>query len=294
MFHQWQETTRSQSPIFNLKCFQNFLKTILLDHALLMCNSSTTKSTTSSTTTSPSTPPTSTSPPINVLDLCGGKGGDLTKYMHYSQIKQVVLVDISENSLRAAHTKYKNLCLFSKFNFQTHWIDAWSPHPFFQHEQFDLIICHFAFHYAAKNLTSFHQGWNNMSQCLKKGGHLILTCPNPDRVKLFRNNNICTIQFLDQVKGEQDADGGKPYNFTLIDSVKECTEYLMPSNIQMIEYGLQHHFQVIKYGKLMDLGVETSLKNTKLAKKMHVCNQALSQEEQAVADLYDYFIWEKI
>ena len=49
------------------------------------------------------------------MDICGGMGGDLSRFSRY-RVESLVLVDIAENSVRKAEDRYKELPKHRTYN----------------------------------------------------------------------------------------------------------------------------------------------------------------------------------
>lgn len=84
---------RRESPIIHLKGLNNWIKTVLINEALDHLNANNIPK------------PGSVGP--SVLDLCGGKGGDLFKFMEH-KLSHYVLADIADGSVRDAMKRYNN------------------------------------------------------------------------------------------------------------------------------------------------------------------------------------------
>lgn len=74
--HKQNHTERAQSASLAIRKFNNFVKSALIGESL-------------------------TGKRQRVLDLCGGTGGDLSKYQHFN-VAHVDLIDISDTSVEEA------------------------------------------------------------------------------------------------------------------------------------------------------------------------------------------------
>jgi mRNA (guanine-N7-)-methyltransferase len=201
---------RANSPLIALRKYNNYVKSSLiasaLESALLGTNGE----------------------GARVLDLCGGFGGDLSKYAHHN-VKQVVLVDISEDSVNEARRRYEEgnftyeaqfFCC-NAFNFKT-----MSQLLFPQY--FDVISCQFALHYAFASAQQVNEVFHLISWALKPTGKFIATVPNAEviRPKLQEANSWC----FGHARVER---GGMPheYLFTLDTAVERVPEYYVDLNI---------------------------------------------------------------
>jgi mRNA (guanine-N7-)-methyltransferase len=229
----------------------------------------------------------------HVLDLCGGKGGDLTKYTHFPFISHVTLADISDESINESIEKYKKLNRPS-FTFNTIVLDAWKPNEFFSSLSYDIVICHFALHYACVNEATLEQTFLNIQQCLKPGGLFIFTVPNSQEIQKFKNNNICQIEFK---KATVTFENFTPYSFSLVDSVQNCVEYLVPSYDFMKLLGEKHDLKLLESQSFKNYSVSCVKNNMNLAQKMKVIDYShislLTKEEENVSNLYDFYVFQK-
>lgn len=107
----------------------------------------------------------------NVLDLGGGKGGDLSKYYH-SKIKNLLIVDNSLESLKICKTRMEKI----KINCTLLNKDMWREEGFGK-DIFDVVSSQFAFHYAFKNEHFARKTLKNIVECLKLNGYFIGTIP---------------------------------------------------------------------------------------------------------------------
>ena len=215
---------RRESPIFNLKGFNNWVKSVLIAlHA---------------------------TPGMRVLDLAGGKGGDLAKWRK-ADISHLVLADVAHVSVQHALERYVSSAppfpaLFVATDcFATRFLEQMDPAI-----RFDLVSCQFAFHYAFETEQRLRTALSNLTNRLEPGGYFLGTIPNALRlVRLIRSvpgntwsNSICKLEFDPSMDKDCFPEFGARYSFTLADAVDSVPEYLVhPAVFERVaaEYGLE-------------------------------------------------------
>jgi mRNA (guanine-N7-)-methyltransferase len=198
-----------------------------------------------------------------VLDLCCGKGGDLTKWARMN-VGALWMADIARNSVNHAVSRYNDMKF--KFPIRTAAVDCaryrletipgFYPKKLF----FDLVSCQFSFHYCFESEQRARAMLMNISDRLKSGGIFIATIP--DANVLVRNcresdapdgsfgNSKFRVRFTGQNWDAQkhelnlpiDQPFGIKYYFTLSNAVEDCPEFLVhfPTLEKLAaEYGLR-------------------------------------------------------
>lgn len=241
--------SRTQSPIYKLRNFNNAIKYILLNEWT----------------------PRSPTPdrPTTLLDLCCGKGGDLNK-CEFVDIGQYIGVDISDLSIKEAFSRYsRNKARFipahdekkrkkdtRRYNFEACFAtgDCFStPIPEILEPNFpgiinslfpvDCVSMQFSMHYAFETEDKVNGMLMNVSKSLRPGGRFIGTIPSSD----FIRDKIMNRHFIDPegkkfgndlysvaFKEPPPADGifkppfGREYNYTLKDAIDDVPEYVVP------------------------------------------------------------------
>ena len=187
---------RRRSPIFDLKKYNNWVKACLINKYL----------------------PAPAGRPAAVFDFCGGKGGDLRKFLNHN-IGVVVLADLSNESVQQAIARYTNMdtapppadppdaqpaqppprpALFDFHAFDTNCFGADFLRVVEDHlaannvtldtsgrtqvsdpaGAFDLVSCQFAIHYAFESEETARSAVRNVARLLRPGGHFIGTTVN--------------------------------------------------------------------------------------------------------------------
>jgi mRNA (guanine-N7-)-methyltransferase len=169
-YHQKHKETREEresSPLISVRKFNNFIKSVLISEhgGLKDCSNA------------------------KILDLCGGTGGDFPKFQHLPSVSQVVLVDISPDSVAEAERRYISTAhgrnpynfsailqcgnAFSLPDMQTHLGQLVSKCGYF-----DMVNCQFALQYAFKSPETASEAFEVISYYLKPGGKCVATIPN--------------------------------------------------------------------------------------------------------------------
>ena len=230
---------RSSSPIYGIKTFNNWIKTILIHLAIDHLSSSSKKK-------------------IKVLDLACGTGGDWGKFQRFSnQIEEYYGIDCAKRSIEIAEDRYRQKVNNNNTSYpliKSSWkvadlkkqtITLSPPSPSFQ-----LVSCQFAFHYACSSEESVRQWLSNISNSLQPGGVFIATFPNSNHIQWLLNDKLnkqennkqlkmkekeWSIEFVTGPKWNStntnfifSPEFGHCYLFTLEEAVQECPEYLVP------------------------------------------------------------------
>jgi len=171
---------RKNSPVGNLKIVNNLMKRSLITEALSMLNQEKSQA-------------------IRIVDLCGGKGGDLKKYIHACGDSQrrieYLLLDISPSEVQRAKDRFSQLpvhekALFDKATFLCADIcdQTALAHLSSQIANFlgtcDIVSCQFALHYLCESEEKFRSFWKtvNLFAAQKQTSILLLSYPSRKRV----------------------------------------------------------------------------------------------------------------
>lgn len=199
---------RSQSRIFYLRNFNNWIKSILIGEFLEKVRQRKNRD-------------------ITALDLGCGKGGDLLKWRK-GRISRLVCADIADVSMKQCQQRYEDMrCRRdNEYIFNAEFITADCSKELlvekFRDPQmcFDICSCQFACHYSFETLEQADMMLRNACGRLNPGGYFIGTTPNS--FELIRRletsetesfgNEIYTVKF--QKKGSYPLFGCK-YDFNL-------------------------------------------------------------------------------
>ena len=224
---------RKQSPIYNLRCLNNFVKSTLIQ--------------------------TVTKKKDRVMDLACGKGGDLGKFKK-AEIGYYCGIDIALESVRRDAIQRYNK---GDYTFPATFIagDA------FVHDLedvlgenvkglFDVVSCQFAIHYSFSTEKRARKAFENISKALRPGGHFVGT--TVDSNVLVRNlrqtdgllfgNDVIEVNFDEKhSKKEFLPPGfGIEYSFTLEDAVTDCKESLVPL-ITFAELAKEYDLEIMRW-----------------------------------------------
>ena len=224
---------RRQSPIYNLRCLNNFVKSTLIQ--------------------------TLTKKDDRVMDLACGKGGDLGKFKK-AEIGYYCGIDIALESVRRDAIQRYNK---GDYTFPATFIagDA------FVHDLedvlgekvnglFDVVSCQFAIHYSFSTEKRARKAFENISKALRPGGHFVGT--TVDSNVLVRNlrqtdgllfgNDVIEVNFDEKhCKKEFLPPGfGIEYSFTLEDAVTDCKESLVPF-VTFAELAKEYDLEIMRW-----------------------------------------------
>ncbi|CAF1207095.1 unnamed protein product [Didymodactylos carnosus] len=228
---------RTQSPIFYLRNFNNWVKSMLINE-YLQCIGRENNDRKNC---------------IHVLDLGCGKGGDVLKWKT-GKVDHVVFTDIAEKSVQACKERYKSLRAAYTAEFISLDCSKDLIRDKLQNKDnpiFDLVSSQFVIHYTFESCERIMIFLRNVSEMLRIGGYFIGTTINSSElICRCRNapnqtisNDIFKIAFD---KNTMDLSGDIPlfnakYDFSLHEVVN-CEEYLVyfPLLIKLAEkHGLE-------------------------------------------------------
>ncbi|CAI5758331.1 unnamed protein product [Candida verbasci] len=309
--------SRTNSPIYKLRNFNNTIKYILLSNWGKQIDQHDN---------------------FTLLDLCCGKGGDLNK-CEFIKINQYIGVDIANLSVKEAFERYSrqkarfkqfnNQRNSNRYNFEAYFatgdcFDEFIPNllepnfPGIIDRLFpvDVVSVQFSLHYAFETEEKVRTLLTNISRSLKSGGRFIGTIPSSDFIK----DKIVKNQLIPNDKGklgfgnelysvtfdkEPSPDGifrppfGNKYNYWLRDAVDDVPEYVVPfETLRALceEYDLvlkyKKNFQEIftqeipKYFKLLNRNLIEGLKRSD-------GKYGVEGEEKEAVAFYVGFVFEK-
>jgi mRNA (guanine-N7-)-methyltransferase len=205
---------RNDSPLFAIRSFNNFIKSVLIAEtvksAAIAIKSGKEES-------------------LHLLDLAGGTGGDLSKYQHSPQVRQVVLVDISSDSVAEAKRRYGELIKRSPKLYRAQFFQG-NAFSFADMEKlcpvggtFDIVSCQFAFHYACATIESLSEALSIVSFNLRPGGVFVATFPNATFIlnNLDNKRQLITHDYSIRFTGDSE------YLFSMGEAVVDVAEFLV-------------------------------------------------------------------
>ncbi|KAM7320465.1 hypothetical protein ACRRTK_020908 [Alexandromys fortis] len=210
---------RSQSRIFYLRNFNNWIKSILIGEFLEKVRQRKNRD-------------------ITVLDLGCGKGGDLLKWRK-GRISRLVCADIADVSMKQCQQRYEDMKgrRDNEYIFKAEFITADCSKELLAEKfhdpemRFDICSCQFACHYSFESSEQADMMLRNACGRLLPGGYFIGTTPNSfELIKRLEasetesfGNEIYTVKF--QKKGSYPLFGCK-YDFNL-EGVVDVPEFLV-------------------------------------------------------------------
>ncbi|XP_046961581.1 mRNA cap guanine-N7 methyltransferase [Vanessa cardui] len=226
---------RFNSPIFYLRNFNNWVKSVLIqEHTDKIREKDYGR-------------------PLRILDICCGKGGDLSKWQK-ARVEHVIFADIAEISIQQCKTRYEDLRRRLGRLYTAEFIATDCTKDTLRDKykdpsiKFDIASCQFGLHYSFESLGQARRMLSNISECLKPDGFFFGTIPDAYEI-ITRSkkspdasfgNRIFNIKLLFNPEDGYPLFGGK-YDFHL-EGVVDCPEFLV--NFELFvklakEYGLE-------------------------------------------------------
>ena len=221
--------TRSESRIFYLRNFNNWIKSVLIsEHVKKIRNENRYGK-------------------ISVLDLGCGKGGDIKKWK-IANVSRVTFVDVAEKSLEECKKRYEEA---KRPNFEAEFIHLDATEELIadklakENLEHDLISSQFVVHYSFESYEKANTFLKNVSDSLKTGGYFIGTTTNSyELIKRLKEspsnefgNELYKVRFELEDK-EKISLFGVQFFFELAEVV-ECPEFLI--NFKVLEQLASKH-----------------------------------------------------
>ncbi|EEB08863.1 P-TEFb-cap methyltransferase Pcm1 [Schizosaccharomyces japonicus yFS275] len=276
---------RRFSPIINLKRFNNWIKSVLINKF------------------------TPKKDLVLVLDMGCGKGGDLIKWDKVN-VDGYVGIDIAEISVNQARRRYQNLD--ASFDAVFYSGDCFST-PIYKllppdQRRFDIVSLQFCMHYAFESEALARQMLENVSSVLPRGGIMVGTIPSSDRIS-YRASKMApgTLQFgnaIYHVRFESPPNlsfrppFGNKYFFYLEDAVSDVPEFVVPFEA-FRALAEDYHLEMIWQKSFREIFMEekNSTEFGPLLERMQVIdkngNPGINGPEMEAADFYLAFAFEK-
>lgn len=228
---------RFNSPIFYLRNFNNWVKSVLIqEHSDKIREKDYGRR-------------------VRVLDICCGKGGDLSKWQK-ARVDRVIFADIASVSVEQCEKRYEDLYKRCRGRlFSAEFITADCTKETLRDKyidpsiNFDIVSCQFGFHYSFETLPQARRMLSNISECIKPGGYFFGTIPNAHEIvsrakkssDLSFGNRIFSIKLMFDPKSDGYPLFGGKYDFHL-EGVVDCPEFLVNFDLLVklaSEYGLE-------------------------------------------------------
>ncbi|XP_036177854.1 mRNA cap guanine-N7 methyltransferase isoform X5 [Myotis myotis] len=169
---------RSQSRIFYLRNFNNWMKSILIGEFLEKLRQKKTRD-------------------ITVLDLGCGKGGDLLKWKK-GRINKLVCTDIADVSVKQCQQRYEDMKnrRDNEYIFNAEFITADCSKELLIDKfrdpemRFDICSCQFVCHYSFESYDQADMMLRNACERLSPGGYFIGTTPNSFELIMVKKYNM--------------------------------------------------------------------------------------------------------
>ena len=247
-----------------------------------------------------------------VLDMACGVGGDLLKYEGFGNVQYTGL-DMSSVSIEKAYTRYESLIsqnkITSKVNYNV--FDMTTPMSIYQ--QYDIVSCMFAMHYAFENPKSLHTFFHNISEALTPYGIFIGIIPDASVIthrirrrpgKAPVKNNMYEIRASKKTSSTLRSNGitgaiGLDYDIRLSCNndvlFETCKEYLAPRP-SVMQIASQYGFEILMWENLQSFYWKFSQDEyyRSLFQDTYLHKHRISLDEWEIIHLYTAFIMRKL
>lgn len=235
-----------------------------------------------------------------ILDICGGKGGDVTKW-NLAGISHLVLADIAEKSVQHAMDRYNKI----RPQFTASFVCSNCHLPGLQRElekldyEFDLVSCQFALHYAFESQKQAEQLLSNVSCKLRPGGVFIGTIPSANRIvervrsspdKIKFGNEYYSVEFEET---EKFPTFGAKYTFNLEDAVEGVPEFLVHFET-LTDLAKKFNLKLEQKSNFSDFFSSAKPDKLELLTRMrHGDKSPIAKEFWEIINLYNAFVFRK-
>lgn len=237
--------TRAKSPIFYLRNFNNWIKSVLINEYIKKIRFE------------------SKIDNIAVVDLGAGRGGDILKWKK-ANVSKVTFLDLAEKSLDECQNRYNNPV---RCNFDAQFIHSDATRDLIRnkiHEsdlKHNMVSSQFCIHYSFESFKQADCFLENVSDSLEIGGYFIGTTTDSNelisRLKKSETNEfgneLYNIKFQLDEKTKNKTDFplfGVKFDFQL-DSVVECPEYLL-NFPALVKLAKRHNLELVFNEKFSD------------------------------------------
>nr|XP_021185981.2 mRNA cap guanine-N7 methyltransferase [Helicoverpa armigera] len=273
---------RFNSPIYYLRNFNNWVKSVLIQEYTDKIREK------------------DYGRSLRVLDICCGKGGDLSKWQK-ARVEHVVFADIADVSVQQCQTRYEDLGARSRGArlFSAEFIAADCTKDTLRDKykdpsiSFDIVSCQFGLHYSFESLPQAKRMLTNISECLKPGGYFFGTIPDAYEIVSRAQksngsfgNRIYNIKLLFDVEQGYPLFGGK-YDFHL-EGVVDCPEFLVNFKL-FTKLAMDFGLELVYKARFADFYKDHSEKYRQLLQKI-VCFESYPPPpgKELIADETEY------
>lgn len=233
---------RGQSQIIGLRNFNNWIKSVLIDQTIQSVNQSEHIQSNNQT----------------ILDLCGGKGGDLKKFK-IARIGRYVCADHADQSIIQAVERYHGKGLNDPFPALFVTADCHKARLskcLLPDDWFDVVSCQFALHYSFETEARARDFLFNAAERLRPGGKFIATFPNADTLvsgwrksgtNIAFQNSICTVRFaeIDEINASSQLDPNTSIDLSVLQSSEHFpTQHTSSCFSPLKPFGLKYWFNL--------------------------------------------------
>lgn len=161
-----------------------------------------------------------------VLDLCGGRGGDVGKWDR-ADIRHLVFADIAEEGVQEARRRHCGSYSVDYLVVDCHTAALRDALARTGHMgRFSVVSCQFALHYAFESEAQIRCLLQTVHDALLPGGCFIGTIPDADEI-LRRGSGDRDGYSITLHESTIQCEFGAAYRFTLTDAVPGLDEYLV-------------------------------------------------------------------
>ncbi len=222
--------------------------------------------------------------PLRVLDLCGGQGGDLSKWERVDHLTAYTLVDSSADSVKAARERYQGMR--QRFPCTPEFVVADMCEPGLRGRVYDVVSCQFALHYAFESEHKARAVLHHVASLLRPGGVFLVTIPNAERLRAFRVNPYCRIDWATP----------STYSFWLADAIDGVPEYVVPA-ADLVRYAAEAGLELSKHESFHDF-VSVHLRQNRFVALLQRMRQGKEEDvtstEWEIIDLYDVYVFTRV
>jgi mRNA (guanine-N7-)-methyltransferase len=238
------------------------------------------------------------------IDFAGGRGGDLLKYIR-SGTSELLLIDLSNESLRIARERYDNLSDKGNMNkletlrgnigndLRQDIVRVFGNNPV------DIVSIQFALQYIPESWDNLYNALDNMDYLLKSGGYVIMTIPNAELIRRRLTESTEIGNELYRIYGFTEGTDDRPpsYTFYLEDSIDNIPEYIL--DLQELINGVNElGWELIVNETFPDYYTSSrrTLEELKLADKMIIFdeNGKFPEDNWEIVELYKVLVWRKV
>lgn len=234
----------------------------------------------------------------NILELAGGRGGDLFK-LQSLQTNYILFIDIDENALNEAKRRYNELIKNKPFTIDFLQLDITKVGTLKEIQtiskvsMFNVISIQFAIHYFLSNETTFNRVLKTIDSLMETNGHVIITALDGAKIFGLLKDIKKDETYSFSKNGKDVIRIQKDYSNNRLNNLGQQITFFIESIGQHPEYLVNFDYLIKKFEKINYSIVEDKYFYQFLKKWHDKTKLSLSDNEKAYSILNRLIVFKK-